>query len=241
MPFYFAEIMNIVDDRIAIVGSEHRHLTKVMRLKKGARVTVTDGAGMVYDCFLTKRGRERSELQVITSRRNVGEPQRAVTVAVGLSAVSKFDLLLQMCVEIGVSGFAPLLSHKSRIKLGDNSRIERKLRRWREIIKAERSRLPEISAPQAFESYVRRLEGNPLERIIAHPSAGEMQSARAQAILGATKQPLVLLVGPEAGFTPEEFEQALRCGFEPLSLGDRILRAETAAPALASLALLGAV
>ncbi len=244
MSFYFAEIKNIAEESISLDGAEHRHLTKIMRAKKGARISVTDGAGMVYDCIIAKRGRDYCQLEIISSRRNVGEPERAVTLALGLSATSKFDAILSMCVEIGVSGFAPLLTEKSTIKLDDKARAERKLRRWREVLKSAlkqsmRSRLPEISAPQKFSTYARQHQDSPVERIIAHPNASAPESAQAAALLTQNSEPLIILLGPESGFSPDEFDLAVSSGFHPLSLGERILRAESAAPALAALALLG--
>ena len=146
-------------------------------------------------------------------------------------------------LEIGVSGFAPLLTEKSKIKLDDKSRTERKVRRWREVLKSAvkqslRSRLPEISTPQNFADYVRQLKDSPIERIIAHPDATTPASAKAANFLSHSSEPLIILVGPESGFSDAEFDLAVAMGFHPLSLGERILRAESAAPALASLSLL---
>ncbi|MCH7879052.1 MAG: 16S rRNA (uracil(1498)-N(3))-methyltransferase [candidate division Zixibacteria bacterium] len=246
MSFYFAEIKNIAEESIRLEGAEQRYLAKVMRAKKGERVSVTDGAGMVYDCIISKKGRDYSELQIITRRRNVGEPERTVTLALGLSASSKFESILSVCAEIGVSGFAPLLSEESKIKIDDKARVERKLRRWREVLKlalkqSMRSRLPEISTPQDFDGYVRQLQDSPIERIIAHPGVTNSASVDAAGALSKRLEPLIILVGPESGFSTDEFELAVSAGFLPLSLGERILGAESAASALASLALLGRV
>lgn len=246
MPFYFAEITDITETTVFLRGSERRHLVDVMRVKKGALVTVTDGAGMTYECRVDRAGKKEAELSIIKVSRNRGEPRRRVTLAIGLSQSGKFDLILRMCTEIGVSGFAPLLSDRSKIKLESDERIKRKISRWREALKAalkqsERSRLPEIAAPQSLESYVRglpQLVGSADRRIIAQPGAALTESRRGFDYLNEDDSPLIILVGPEAGFSPEELKIATSASFAPMGLGERTLRAETAAPALASLALL---
>lgn len=244
MSFYFAEIKNINDETIILDGAEHRHLSKVMRAKKGEMITVTDGAGMAYDCFIARIGRAETELGIVNRSRERGEPSRTVTLAVGISTSSKFDVILHMCCEIGVSAFAPLLTEKGKVKLEDEERQRRKLTRWREALKAsikqcERSRLPEIAPPQQLADFLTRQRESRNLRVIAHPAVTEAQSTEARTALRESASPLTLLVGPEAGFSDAEFQLAVRCGFLPLTVGERTLRAETAAPALAALALLG--
>ena len=93
-PFYFAELNKISDKEIILSSSESKHLTKVMRAKRGDSVIVTDGAGMTYQCSLSAtRGGELS-LKIISRSRNVGEPARQMTLGLGLSPSTKFDLAL---------------------------------------------------------------------------------------------------------------------------------------------------
>ena len=245
MPFYFAEIKDISERTITLSGAEHRHLSKVMRVRKGATVTVTDGAGMTYDCFVAKVGRQETELTIINVSRERGEPSRDVTMAVGMSTSGKFDIILQMCAEIGVNAFIPLLTEKSKVKLEDEARARRKLTRWRDVLRSaikqcERSRIPEISPPVEFSAFVDEWRRSRKSGIIAHPAVSNTDSAPARETLTNSTDPLLILVGPESGFSEAEFSLALESGFLPLNLGRRTLRAETAAPALATLALLPA-
>jgi 16S rRNA (uracil1498-N3)-methyltransferase len=243
MPFYFAEINDISEESILLTGAEHKHLSKVMRAKKGDTVTVTDGAGMTYSCFIAKLGRNEAELNVIHRNRNTGEPSRSVTLAIALSTSGKFDTVLQMCCEIGVTAIVPLLTEKSKVKLETPERVKRKLTRWRDVLKAavkqsERSRIPDISAPQEFASYLDKAKEFAGARVIAHPDAQVAESRQAELALTDHNQPLLALLGSESGFSENEFTLACQRGFLPLNLGPRILRAETAAPTLAALALL---
>ncbi len=247
MSFYFAEIKDIRQDSITLSGAEHKHLTKVMRLKKGARISVTDGAGMVYDCLITRAGAKDTTLEVITSRRNVGEPSRQVTMAIGVSSGSKFDQSLQMCVEAGVSAFVPVLTAKAKVQFAEPEKIQRKLKRWREVVKSalkqsERSVMPEIAPPQALEMFLLNAQsGHSSEsgRVIADLHAGRAEAERGLALLNDAQRPLIILVGPESGFTPKEVALATDNGFTPFQFGPSVLRAETAAIALAAVALLG--
>ncbi len=251
MPFNFVEIKDINGDSLTLSGAEHKHVTKVMRHKKGDRLSLTDGAGLVYDCIITRAGNKDSSFEIITTRRNVGEPQRKVTMAIGMSTASKFDQILQMCVEVGVSAFAPVLTAKSKVRLEEADKIQRKLNRWREVIKSalkqsERSRLPEIAPPQSLENFLtnsrltnsQRDSRTEIGKLIAEPSAGNAETTQGLQIMSDPSQPLIILVGPESGFTPEEITLASENGFTPFKVGQSVLRAETAAVSLASLALL---
>lgn len=243
MPFYFAEINNITAETVLLTGAECKHLSKVMRAKKGDTVTVTDGAGLSYECSIARLGRSEAELSIIKQTRNRGEPSRNVTLAVALSIGGKFDTILQMCCEIGVSAFLPLITEKSKMKLDTQDRIKRKMARWRDLLKAavkqsERSRIPEIAPPQEFADFIDKAKDFAGFKLIAHPSANVEDSERAELALTTHDQPLLALVGSESGFSPSEYSLACQYGFLPLNLGPRILRAETAAPTLATLALL---
>lgn len=243
MPFYFAEINDISAETILLSGAEHKHLSKVMRAKKGDTVTVTDGAGMTYDCFIARIGKNDSDLNIINRNRDTGEPHRSVTLAVALSISGKFDTILQMCCEIGVSAFVPLLTEKSKMKLESPERVKRKMTRWRDVLKAavkqcERSRIPEISPLQEFSSFLDKRKDFAGAQLIAHPGATVKESELAALALTDQNQALLALVGAESGFSENEFTLARQRGFLPLNLGPRTLRAETAAPTLAALALL---
>ncbi len=246
MPFHFVEIMDIHGDSLTLSGAEHKHVTKVMRYKKGDRLSLTDGAGLVFDCVISRAGVKETTLEIINTRRNVGEPDRQVTMAIGISTSSKFDQILQMCVEVGVSAFVPVMTGKSKVQFEEPQKIQRKLKRWREVIKAavkqcERSRLPEIAPPQALEAFLMGANQSPNSntiRLIAEPRAGKIESREGLQGLTESNENLIVLVGPESGFAPEEVTLAVDNGFTAFRFGQSILRAETAALSLASLALL---
>lgn len=243
-PFYFAELNKISDEEIILSSSESKHLTRVMRAKRGEIVIITDGLGITYQCSLAATKGGESHLKIISRSRNVGEPARRVTLGLGLSPSTKFDLALQMGVEVGVCGFAPLICEKSKMKMESAERMKTKMRRWREIIKAsitqcERSRLPEISRPIKFKEYLKAISSD-CAKIIAVPSAVPLDSPPGFEAIANASQPIVLLVGPESGFSPTEVELAVASGFARLKLPGRTLRTQTAAVVLSALAVYSA-
>lgn len=243
-PFYFAELNKILDDELTLSSSESKHLIKVLRAKRGDSVIVTDGAGMTYQCSLSATRGGESSLKIISRSRNVGEPTRRVTLGLGLSPATKFDLALQMGVEIGICGFAPLICEKSKVKIDSAERMKTKMRRWRKVMKAsikqcERSRLPEITQPVKFKDYLRAISSERLKIIAIPNTVGQDSSLGFEAIVNAS-QSIVLLVGPDSGFSSAEVELASASGFTKLILPGRTLRTKTAAVVLSALAVYSA-
>lgn len=227
-------------DRLRLSPDQVHYLTRVLRL------TVDDPVvAMFEDPVQPLEGREPgrwwlaqrdTDGAVIVDR--VAEPENAVpvTVMVAITKGGGFDEVLRQLTELGVTAIAPLQTERTVVVPGAN-----KLKRWRRIIaeaaeQCERSPLPQLLDPMpvsdAFE--LSWLSDPPsVTRLIG--VARERGQSRRSLLTALQHQPRsdrshwVIAIGPEGGWTDEETQQAIAAGFEPVSLGDRILRAVTAA------------
>jgi 16S rRNA (uracil1498-N3)-methyltransferase len=208
------------------------HVARVLRLRAGDRVVLFDGRGGEYEARLALPGRGRVSAQTGEHRALERESPLAVTLVQAVSSAEKMDFTVQKAVELGVAALHPVLSGKSVVRL-DGERGAKKLAHWRRIAIAAceqcgRNRIPEIRDAIALDRY----QPPAGSKILLSPSG----SAR---LADLAKGPVVLAVGPEAGFGADEEQVLLRAGFAPVRLGPRILRTETAA--LAALAALNAL
>lgn len=209
----------VVDDRgpsIALASEADRHLRRVLRLRDGAAVSVTDGRGGTADAVLVPGGLEVSEWAAAP------EPPRVVLWA-AIGKGSRFDLVVEKATELGIAAIRPLLCARGE-------RHEAKHRRWDAIARSavEQSRgawLPEVGEPVEIVDALATATG-----ILLHPGAG----GGASLILAS--RPRHLAVGPEGGFTDTEVEAAFDAGWNVCGLGPRVLRTETAAVVAATLA-----
>lgn len=237
-PVFFAPPEAVDGDRIELPKLESHHALAVMRLKRGDIVLVVDGLGRAYRGEITQIGRNKNVRVLVHSQnRNFGEPVVRVTLAAGLSVGSKLDTIVQKATELGIKRFVPILSQRSRVKLEDAKRAASKVRRLEKVALAaikqcRRSYRPEIAAPISFENFVRETDPGS-SNLIFHPS--DSSNSVAQSLPDENISRVTLLVGPEAGFSDEEVSAALSAGFSHVSLGSRVLRAETAAPVACAL------
>ncbi len=220
--------------------SAANHITRVLRLERGAALTVFDGRGGEYDAVIAELRRERVQLGIGEWHRIERESPLAITLAQGVARGERMDLVVQKATELGVSRIVPVMTERTVVRL-TSAAAEQRLRHWRAVAIAAceqcgRNRLPEITSPVSFAEL---LAGDAAE------AGGPRRSAGARLVLSPSGglrvrdlQPvtagLLLLIGPEGGLAEAEHEAALAAGFLALNLGPRILRTETAA--LAALA-----
>jgi 16S rRNA (uracil1498-N3)-methyltransferase len=229
------------DGRTAMLGQdEARHLRDVLRLERGAEVFVFDGAGREYRCAVEECARGRVMLNVLEQ----AEPARresplSLELAVALLKGEKFDLVVQKATELGVSKVLPVLTKQADVRLRDEADAARRVSRWQRIAleaakQSGRALVPSIAAPLLFSSLIEAPSENEQWRVMFSEREGRELSEtikKAPASVAA----ITALVGPEGGWTDEEIAQAREGGWSLVTLGGRILRAETAAITVAAL------
>jgi 16S rRNA (uracil1498-N3)-methyltransferase len=207
----------IDNNRIRVSGDEHRHLV-VARVDAGETIEIFDGAGTVWRASVEAVGKRESVVRLIDSRQVFRDP---FDVILGLSLIrtAAFEVVLEKAVELGVTRIIPFAAARSNVPPADRHE------RWMRIIveAAKQSKhyfLPVLDAPTTFSQVVNTSAASKI--MFAERAGGPLKSA-----LNAS--PVLYLIGPEGGWTDGELAEAERCGFQKVSLGKSILRAETAA------------
>jgi len=221
-------------------------MRSVLRLRPGETVYVLDNSGREWEVELDNLDKRSATGRVRASQSPLTEPVVALRLYQCVLKGDRFEWVLQKGTELGVSTFVPVISE--RTILSDPDRIEKKRPRWERILReaAEQSgrvRLPRLSNPLSFAESCRQRAGSGPAFIPWEESSAPSLS---QALDRLAQQPreAALWIGPEGGLTAGEVALASGCGIEPVTLGPRILRAETASVAatailMASLGQLG--
>lgn len=225
MDYFYCTPENISKKTVIIDGEEFSHLTHVMRKKAGDEIRVVDGLGTAYDVSLTEIKKKAALGIILKSYPNHNEPNISVTLAVGiLKNPYKFDFLVEKVTEIGVREIIPLLTERTITK-------HAKVDRWQKLAIAAmkqcgRSYLPLVRELTTLSDLLKsnlKFDIN----LIAHQES-EL-SKPFQNISVSTQKFVLILIGPEGGFSDNEFEKCIANGFKHLYLGNRRLRTETAA------------
>ena len=234
-PIFHVEPHTVVDDSLELNKTESHHALSVMRLSLGDIVIAVDGLGTAYRGEIVLAKKNKSVLiRIHSSVRNFGETDTVVTLAAGLSAISKFDSVIEKAVELGVKRIIPLVCQKGKVKVDDPKRIKTKQARYKKIALAaikqcRRSYLPEIVAPTNFRDLMVQIDDESLN-LIFHPSQKSRKLSEIDFKQNIKR--VTIIVGPESGFSGEEIELSQSKNIIPISLGERILRTETASPSI---------
>jgi len=215
-----------------ILGEPVSHqICHVLRLRPGDHLLVLDNSGWAWEVELREVGSERVVGQVVRRMLAQGEPRTRITLYQGVLKGRRFEFTLQKGTELGIVEFVPLISDRAIIAdLGD---VDRKRIRWKRIIQeaaeqSGRGRLPHLEPAVLFSRACERAQQQGGLALI--PWEGERSLSLRSVLTGQEKRPFVvsLFIGPEGGFTADEVELARRYGIRPVTLGPRVLRAETA-------------
>ncbi|QEI05228.1 16S rRNA (uracil(1498)-N(3))-methyltransferase [Pigmentiphaga aceris] len=225
------------------------HAGRALRLRDGDSVVLFDGRGGEYPAILSFEGKH-AVVKLAEHDPREAELAGRISLVQGIASGDKMDWIIEKAVETGVHAVVPIAAERSVLKLtGD--RLEKRLAHWRRIAQAAceqcgRNRVPEVFAPMTLAQWLTSDVGHggakvddQVIRLLCHPGAEQALTARLQA--QADLQDLVLVVGPEGGWSDEELKRAKAGGVEAVSFGPRVLRSETAGTAMiaASSAALG--
>lgn len=235
---FFVEKILPMTDLISITGTDARYISNVLRMKKGETLIIMDGKGHLFESTIERLNYK--EVKVKVNKSIPPPPSSPIKISLGQALIKSqaMDYLIQKTTELGIHSIRLFYSERTVIKLKPG-RLRNKMDRWTEIMKSAcrqcgRALLPALDPPLPFEEIIKNVPGENTLKILLWEN--EDKSDLKKALRSLSPVPRVLtLVGPEGGFTENEINLARDAGFQIISLGPRILRAETAAVSLISI------
>ncbi len=237
---FYCNADNIKDDRVYFDRGESKHISKVLRLEKGEELIVSTGDGLDRYCTLITSG-EECTAEIIKTVKNENEPETEIILFQSVIKNEKMDFLVQKVTELGITKIVPIITERTVVKIEDTKKEEKKQERWQKIAleackQCGRSRIPEVLKAVKLKDAVKYFN-ECSEKIVCY------EEEKTQSIMETVKKTECLgyFIGPEGGITEDEHKFLKEQGFISVSLGKRILRAETAAIATGAvvLALMG--
>jgi 16S rRNA (uracil1498-N3)-methyltransferase len=217
-------------DQVTFSAAQAHQIRSVLRLRAGDQVRVFDG--LVPEDRVVEL-LDASRARVIGTVPQAAEPRTCLTVYPALLQRDKFELVLQKLTEVGAAAIAPVITCRSLVRTAPD---DARLARWTAILRESteqsgRGVVPTLLPTLGFAQAIASAEGT---RVVAYERERQRSLADALAMRPAC---ISLFVGPEGGFTPEEIDCARQARAELVTIGPRLLRAETASPVLAALVL----
>ncbi|MCX8213038.1 MAG: RsmE family RNA methyltransferase [SAR202 cluster bacterium] len=234
---FFVSPQSISGSRVSLVGSAASKITRVLRGRPGDNVIVLDGSSLEYRVVLRSVSTEQVIGDVVESGICEGEPGIAITLYQAIIKGDKFEYVLQKGTELGVSSFVPIICERSipNARKWSDGRYER----WRTIVReaaeqSGRGRVPHVGTAIELREAIKSHAGPGMipwemerDNSIRH-ALGRIKEQ------GTTPDRIGIFIGPEGGLTLEEVDLARAESIVPITLGQRILRAETASLAVVS-------
>ena len=225
VPRVFTEQALAAHQNIVLRDQAAHYLSRVLRMQVGRDLVLFDGSGGEYPASIVAIDRKSVSLQTGAHCPAERESPLAVELAIGVSRGERMDWVLQKATELGVSSISPLFTEHGEVQLA-GERLQKKQRHWQQILvsaceQSQRNHLPQLREAQSLAHWIANVE-EPCRLVLHH---------RSDSVL-PVDQPaptaVVLLVGPEGGLSADEIQLAQQRGFQPLALGPRVLRTETA-------------
>ena len=211
---------------VTLPDSAYHHLVVVLRRVRDDRVTLFNGRGGEYGVTIESLAKKSVTVRIREFRNVERESPLPITLAQAVSKGERMDYTIQKAVELGVTAIQPLVTDHVVVRLSAE-RWERKLEHWQSVVvsaceQSGRTRVPKIAPVLDLRDWLNALPPNTLKLVLAPGAAPAAKAPKRR------DEPVLLLVGPEGGFSDMELALADLSGFVALSLGPRVLRTETA-------------
>lgn len=217
--------------KIHIMGNDVNHIKNVLRMRQGEEIVISAGDNQEYTCFIEEMTQEEVLASVMYVQEVGLELSSRIYLFQGLPKSDKMELIIQKAVELGAYEIIPVDTRRTVVKL-DAKKQASKIKRWQGISESaakqsKRMIVPLIHPVMKFQEaleYAKELD----IRLIPYELAEDM--AHTRDILGQIQpgHSIGIFIGPEGGFDQEEIDAAMKCRVQPITLGKRILRTETA-------------
>ncbi len=215
---------DITTENYTLNEEESKHCIRVLRLKIGDMIHITDGTGNLHKTELIDDHPKRCSVKIVETQKEYGKKSYSIHMAVAPTKnINRYEWFLEKATEIGIDEITPIICEHSERKEVKINRLERViLAALKQSLKAY---LPKLSEPSKFNQFVNQpFDG---QKFIAY-CEGKPKLLKN---LYTPNSNALILIGPEGDFSPQEVEQAIAAGFTPVSLGNSRLRTETAAVA----------
>lgn len=224
MQRYFSK--KIENNRFTLTEEDTYHITKVMRMVKDDKIEVVYQEN-TYICKIVSLS-PLVEAEIVEEIKNNQELKTQVTIVQSLVKEQKMDYILQKTVELGVDKIIPYCASRSVIKI--NEKKDKKIERWKSILKeaaeqSKRIKIPEITNPINLSNLVKLSDYDIKFLCTVNENSQNLKKVLSNMVSGAK---ILFVIGPEGGFTPEEEKVMMENGFLSISLGNSVLRTETA-------------
>ena len=222
-------IPQLYNEEMSITGVDAKHIGKVLRMQPGDKLQIVSDDGVSALAEVTAISETTVTVRCLEVLAESHEPAVKITLAQGLAKGEKMDFIIQKAVELGAHSIVPVAMEHSVVRL-DGAKADKKVERWQKIAEAaaKQSKRDIIPQVQAVQSVSQMLANNNCKtKIIAYECEDRMSLKTALREAGQLDD-LLLIIGPEGGISEGELSKAREAGAVPVSLGRRILRAETA-------------
>jgi len=211
-----------VGDKISLEKNNEHHLLKVLRFPVGNTITLFNGDGFDYQAIVIST-KKTYIVEVLSQQKNESESSLDLTLAQGIAKGEKMDFLIQKAVELGVSRIIPMQTEHCVVRL-KAGKVAKRINHWQKIAnhacgQSGRSVIVDISLPLTLTELLNKPNHNGF--VLYHRATENLQTME-------KPSKATILIGPEGGLSDAEIKQATNAGFQPLLLGKRILRTETA-------------
>ncbi len=237
MHHFFVDRSQVKDGTIYIEGSDFNHMKNVLRIRQGEKLKISDGGNAAYTCALGEYKEHMAVCTILGKEESYVELPSEIYLFQGLPKADKMELIIQKAVELGVTAVIPVMTSRSVVKL-DKKKEESRLKRWNSIAESAAKQsgrlvLPKVEQVLSFQEAAVRMEAL-THRLIPYELCEGMEETRRRISKIQPGDSIGMMIGPEGGFEKEEIACALEHGMEPITLGGRILRTETAGMSLLS-------
>ena len=237
---FFIESSSVREDKIVIEGPEVNHIVNVLKIKKGEKISLAaSDTGLTYTCTVADYDASSVTCLIEDVQSESRELPINITLYQGLPKSDKLEFVIQKAVEMGAARIVPVAMKRSVVKLSPE-KADKKVTRWNAIAasaasQSKRSMIPEVSAPMSYDEAIN--EASACDAILVPYELAEGMDETRQILSGLKNsgtRSVAVFIGPEGGFDDGEIGRAREAGAHIITLGNRILRTETAPIAILS-------
>lgn len=228
---FFVEESQIYNGTVHIMGSDVNHIKNVLRMRPGEKILVSTGGEKEYHCAVSDfpEGEVLAAVEEVTAADR--ELPSGIVLFQGLPKGDKMELIIQKAVELGATEIVPVEMKRCVVKL-DRKKAEKKAERWQTIAlgaakQSKRMQIPTVHMPVTFQQALAMMAESDV-RLMPYENAEGMEGTRRILESIEPGESIAVLIGPEGGIDEAEVEMAMKAKVEPITLGKRILRTETA-------------